>query len=425
MGILREPLVHFLALGALVYVAANHRPGQYEIDAGPEQQARLVRTYFEQYGARPTSSQLQRALDEYVRNEILYREGLAMGLERDDEIVRRRVVQKIEFVNEDLDAVAEPDGSGVERYFAQHRDRYDTEPTVSFEQVFFSADRGGDLAARNRAAGAFAALAAWGDDAAAWRKFERARKGLVTQGGDSFAEGREFRALTRAAANGVFGDTGLSAELFTSPTGQWAGPFKSAYGWHLVRVTERQPAHRAQLDAVRARVQADYVADLRERANAEAYRKIASKYRVITDTPRAAWASPPAITRDGATPVATASRIASTLPPHVVRGAVPGVADPTSAVAVRPPAARPSGEVAASVVPVGLADGEVATSVARIASRQRPPAPQLGGDPLAGVPKTIAARPSGNVAASVALTERSVGVARSAPVAASSSRPRT
>jgi peptidyl-prolyl cis-trans isomerase C len=343
--------VHFLALGALVYVAANHsQSGQYEIDAGPEQRARLARTYFEQYGALPTSSQLERALDEYVRNEILYREGLAMGLERDDEIVRRRVVQKIEFVNEDLDAVAEPDGSGVERYFAQHRDRYDTEPTVSFEHVFFSADRGGDLAARNRAVGAFAALTAWGDDAAAWRKFERAQKGEVTQGGDAFAEGREFRALTRAAANGVFGETGLSAELFTSPTGQWAGPFKSAYGWHLVRVTERQPAHRAELDAVRARVQADYVADLRERANAEAYRKIASKYRVITHTPRVAWTAPPAITGDGVTPVA--SRV-------VALGAT------------QTTAGHPSGEAAANVAPVGLAIGVAPSAPVAATSRPR------------------------------------------------------
>jgi hypothetical protein len=193
------------------------------------------------------------------------------------------VVQKSEFVNEDLDAVVEPDGAGVERYFAQHRDRYDTEPTVSFEQVFFSADRGGDLTARNRALSAFAALAAWGDDPAAWRKFERAQKGEVTQGGDAFAEGHEFRALTRTAANGVFGDTGLSAALFTSPTGQWVGPFESAYGWHLVRVIDRQPAHHAELEVVRARVQADYVADVRGRANAEAYRKIASKYQIVTD----------------------------------------------------------------------------------------------------------------------------------------------
>jgi peptidyl-prolyl cis-trans isomerase C len=294
MGIFREPLVHFLALGTLLYVAANHtQSGQYEIDAGPQQQARLARTYFEQYGAVPTSLQLERALDEYVRNEVLYREGLAMGLERDDEIVRRRVVQKIEFVNEDLDAGTEPDGAGVERYFAQHRDQYDTEPTVSFEQVFFSADRGGDLTARKRAVTAFAALAAWGDDAAAWRKFERAQKARVTQGGDAFAEGRQFRHLTQTAANGVFGDAGLSGELFTSPIGQWAGPFKSAYGWHLVRVTDRQPAHHAELEAVRARVQADYAADLRERANAEAYRKIASKYRVINDAPGAAWSARP------------------------------------------------------------------------------------------------------------------------------------
>ena len=308
MWIFREPLVHFLALGALVYVAANHsQSGQYEIDAGPEQRARLAKTYFEQYGAPPTLAQLQRALDEYVRNEILYREGLAMGLDRDDEIVRRRVVQKLEFVNEDLDAGAEPDGAGVEDYFAQHRDRYDTEPVVSFEQVFFSAERGGDQTARDRAVSAFAALAAWGEDAAAWRKFERAQKGEVTRDGDAFAEGREFRSLTRTAANGVVGDTGLSAALFTSPTGQWDGPFKSAYGWHIVRVTDRLPALRAELGAVRARVRADYVADLRERANAEAYRKIASKYRVINDAQRTAWAAQPTPAGAGAAPGAMGS----------------------------------------------------------------------------------------------------------------------
>ena len=114
MRILREPLLHFLVLGALVYAASNRSEStRYQIDVGSAQRARLARTYLEQYGVPPTGAQLERALDEYVRNEILYREGLAMGLERDDEIVRRRVVQKIEFVNEDLDAAVAPDASPV------------------------------------------------------------------------------------------------------------------------------------------------------------------------------------------------------------------------------------------------------------------------------------------------------------------------
>jgi hypothetical protein len=289
MRVLREPLVHFLVLGVLVYVAANRgESARYEIDAGPEQRARLARTYYEQYGAPPTAAQLGLAVDEYVRNEILYREGLAMGLERDDEIVRRRVVQKIEFVNEDLDAVSEPDGSGIEQYFAQHRDRYDTEPAVSFEQLFFSTDRGGDAIARRRAE---AALAEQSRPGAQAHVAGNAVGPVVARGADAFAEGQEFRALTRTGANSVFGDTNLSAELFTSPTGQWVGPFKSAYGWHIVRITDRQPTRHAELAEVRSRVHADYIADLRARANAEAFSKIAAKYRVITNTPSSATAA--------------------------------------------------------------------------------------------------------------------------------------
>src|SRR5882757_8210105 len=305
MRILREPLVHFLLLGVLVYVASSHNEStRFQIYAGPEQRARLARTYFEQYGVAPTPSQLGQALDEYVRNEILYREGLALGLERDDEIVRRRVVQKIEFVNEDLEAAVAPDPAGIDRYFADHRDRYDSEPTVSFEQIFFSSDRGGDAVARRRAEAGLVEVTELAGQRVQSADVRQGRD--AWQAGDAFAEGREFRALTRAGANSLFGDTELSAALFTGPAGQWAGPFRSAYGWHVVRLTDRQPAHHAKLETVLARVQSDYLADLREHANAEAYRKIASKYRIISDGPRTQLAAQPAASESAAAALATA-----------------------------------------------------------------------------------------------------------------------
>jgi peptidyl-prolyl cis-trans isomerase C len=273
MRILREPLLHFLVLGAFVYVAATHfdtDSTRYQIDAGPAQRARIAATYLQQYGVSATPGQLDHLLDQYVRSEILYREGLAMGLAQNDEIVRRRVVQKIEFVNEDLDTGVEPDGARLAAYFERHRDRYDTAPTVSFEQIFFSADRGGDAAAKGRAE---AALQASSSGKAA--------------DGDAFATGAEFSSLSRTDANSLFGDSQLSAALFAHPARAWTGPFRSAYGWHLVRITDRQPAHAVQLDAVKARVRSDYVADLREQANGLAFRRIASKYRIVTAEPRA------------------------------------------------------------------------------------------------------------------------------------------
>src|SRR5262245_13603118 len=153
MRILREPLLHFMVLGALVFVAARELggdAGRYRIDAGPEQRARIATTYLQQYGVAPTDAQLGYLLDQYVRSEILFREGLALGLDRDDEIVRRRVVQKIEFLNEDTDTIAASDGE-LEKFFASHRSRYLTPATVSLTQLFFSADSQGEADAHRRA----------------------------------------------------------------------------------------------------------------------------------------------------------------------------------------------------------------------------------------------------------------------------------
>ncbi|HKT71886.1 MAG TPA: hypothetical protein VJQ47_03285 [Steroidobacteraceae bacterium] len=94
MRLIKDPLLHFVALGALTFGVIQHfDPGshRYEIDAGARERARLAALYLQQYGAAPTTDELQKLLDQYVRGEILYREGLALGLEQDDEIVRRRV----------------------------------------------------------------------------------------------------------------------------------------------------------------------------------------------------------------------------------------------------------------------------------------------------------------------------------------------
>jgi parvulin-like peptidyl-prolyl isomerase len=280
MRILREPLLHFLLLGGLVYAASvqlEADSGRYRIDAGPARRARLEATYRQQYGVAPTQAQLAQLLDQYIRGEILYREGLAMGLEQDDEIVRRRVVQKVEFVNEDLDTEAQPDEPGLAAYFRAHQDRYNTAPEVSFRQIFVSADTGGDGVARLRAQRIL-------------RSLRRGNAGAAPNDslpGDPFAAGSQFTALSRAAANSLFGDSQLSEALFAQPVGEWTGPYRSAYGWHLVRICDRQEARAAALQAVRARVIADYLSDLRTQRNLLAFRRIAGKYHIVTSEPRA------------------------------------------------------------------------------------------------------------------------------------------
>ena len=287
MRILREPLLHFLVLGTLVYAASVQLEAdsdRYRIDAGPARRARLEATYRQQYGVAPTQAQLAQLLDQYIRGEILYREGLAMGLERDDEIVRRRVVQKVEFVNEDLDTEAQPDESGLSAYFRAHQDRYKTEPEVSFQQIFASADTGGEEVARLRAQRILRSLRGGtaGGDAASHDTAPR-----DSLPGDPFAAGSQFTALSRAAANSLFGDSQLSEALFAQPVGEWTGPYRSAYGWHLVRISAHQEARATALQVVRTRVIADYLSDLREQRNRLAFQRIAGKYRIVTSEPRA------------------------------------------------------------------------------------------------------------------------------------------
>jgi peptidyl-prolyl cis-trans isomerase C len=280
MRILREPLLHFLALGTLVYSACvyfSDDTARYRIEAGPQRQARIRSAYEQQYGVAPTAAQLQELLDHYVRDEILYREGLSLGLEQDDEIVRRRVVQKLEFVNEDLQPQGSLDEGTLQRYFETHRDRYNTTPTVTFRHIFVSADAGGGAVALARTQEILQSL----------RKSDRnGSDPRYATLGDPFAEGQEFTALSRAAANSLFGDTQLSEVLFTKAGGGWGGPYRSAYGWHLIHVVEQHEAQPASLNEVKARVTADCMADLRAQRNQLAFRRIAGKYRVITGGPR-------------------------------------------------------------------------------------------------------------------------------------------
>jgi hypothetical protein len=277
--VLREPLLHFMVLGALVFGAARQfddAADRYQIDAGPEQRARIATTYQQQYGAAPTASQLQYLLDQYVRSEILFREGLALGLDRDDEIVRRRVVQKIEFLNEDTDAIP-VDERALEKFFASHQSRYVTPATVSFTQVYFSADSKGEREARVRAEAALDTLGRSRGTA------PDSRHASAAIGSDRFEGGNEFAQLSAASAQRIFGDSQLSAALFTAPAGKWAGPLRSAFGWHLVRVIQRDPSQAPPLERVKERVQADYVAAERERRNEAEFQRLARKYRVVAD----------------------------------------------------------------------------------------------------------------------------------------------
>jgi len=271
--LVREPFFHFIALGILTWLCLTHARSmteRYVIHVSPAQRERLALAYQQQYAQPPTAEQLQQLLERYVTEEIFVREGLALHLERDDEIVRRRIAQKFQFLRTDLSVPQDPAPGVLEGWFDRNQVRYMTPVRVSFAQIYFSPDRDGEARARVRAMNAL-------------NRLHPALSAGVPQLGDAFPGPGTAVALERDAVERVFGKSELSEALFAAPVAQWLGPIRSGYGWHLIYLTERKPSQPAVLDDVRSRVLADYMEEQREILNAQAVVRLRAKYTIIRD----------------------------------------------------------------------------------------------------------------------------------------------
>ncbi len=268
--IVREPLVHFFLAGLVLYGLAVHHRAQtdiYRIVVTPERVSKLAADYRQQFGAPPTPQGVQALIDRYVDEEILFRQGLAMRLDQDDEIVRRRVVQKMQFLQQDLATPQEPSEAALEAYYKDHLARYAHPGHVAFSHIYFSPERGGDEAARRRAAAVLAEL----NDAVS-RAPDR---------GDAFADLYDYAAFGPTEARRLFGDSELARRVFQAPVGRWSGPYRSAYGWHLVRVQSAEAAQAPALSEVRDQVRTDVITDAQAEANRKSFAALKARFAVV------------------------------------------------------------------------------------------------------------------------------------------------
>ncbi len=267
----REPFLQFLALGLLVLLAkgwSGGTPERYHVTIGPADVRRLATGYEWQFGRPPTAAELDHLVDRHIEEEILYREGVALGLDRDDEIVRRRVVQKLQFLQEDTALVPEPDDAALRSFRARHADRYREPARATFRHLYFSPDDGGPQAGRARAAAALAPRPNGTD-------------GPLPAAGDPFPGRDRYVAIDAAGLARIVGDSELARTLFALAPGEWHGPLQSGYGWHLVYVETIEPAREPPLGDVRDEVRADYIDEQQQAINAAALAAIKSRYVVL------------------------------------------------------------------------------------------------------------------------------------------------
>ncbi len=272
-----------MLLGAALYLGALARqPAGPEARAGRDATirvpARVITRAREEWtrreGAAPDPSQTRAAVEPFVREELLYREALALGLDRGDLIVRRRLVQKMRFVIEELAVVPEPSDAQLAAWVGEHAERYRQPARVSLEHHFFARDGRTPAALEDAAAAALGAL----------------RAGEAGARGDSFVHGRSFTGRSEAELRRVFGPEFAAAALALEP-GAWSGPIASSYGLHLVRVTQRDAERAARLEDVREAARADWRAARREQAQEEELLRRLARYEVLLAEDDASGAS--------------------------------------------------------------------------------------------------------------------------------------
>lgn len=264
-----EPLVHFVVAGLLLFIAGRIYETQtdvYRIVVTPRHVAQLAHDYALQFGAQPDPPTLEALVQADLRDEVLYRQGQAMKLADGDEIVRRRVVQKMQFLMQDVNAPADPTPAQLQAFYDAHAGRYLAPPRATFSHIYFAAE-GGDEVARARAQALLGAL-----------------RNDVTRApdrGDPFPDLYDFSAADPQQVQRLFGHTPFAEAVFKAPVGQWSGPYRSGYGWHLLYVDAREPPARAPLAAVKDAVRVDELQDAQDRANRAAFDKLARRFTIV------------------------------------------------------------------------------------------------------------------------------------------------
>lgn len=260
---LKEPLIHFLLIGALLffgYGLFNREPeaGMRTVQITTAEANWLKETWARQWHRPPSEAEFQGLLAGYLKETLLAREAEAMGLAQNDTIIRRRLAQKMEFVVQDTARLVDPDDEALRHFHDANPSRYQRPANVSFTQIFFKT------------------LPAAGQALAQLPK--RHPDSL----GDPSMLARDHAGADLQAVQSQFGEA-FGTQLFASEPGQWLGPLASTYGFHLVWVNDRQLATVRPFVEIRSQVLGDWQRDQQDKAGERYFVELRKKYTVVVD----------------------------------------------------------------------------------------------------------------------------------------------
>lgn len=271
--LLKEPLVHFLALALgifALYGALNRSDGPRadEIVVTGAKIEQLAGLFAKTRQRAPTATELKGLVDDHVKEEILYREALALGLDKDDTVIRRRLRLKMEFLSQAEADAATPVDTELEAFLKANPERFQIDPMLALRQVFLNPERHGE-AIEQQAASVLEVLRSdpAGDPSAL---------------GDATTLPAELPLTRKASIGQIFGSDFAEA-VARIPPNMWAGPIKSSFGLHIVQVGESRPGRPATLAEMRARVAQEWANEQRRQIEEKQFAERLKRYRITIE----------------------------------------------------------------------------------------------------------------------------------------------
>ena len=273
---LKEPLFHFLLIGAGLFLLYGWqtdddalRPDQIVFTEAKIDQ--FINLWERKWQRLPTQQELQGLIEQQIREEVLYREALAMGLDKDDQVVRRRMSQKMEFISNDLASLVEPDDEQLQTYLDEHPEKFAIPGRISYSQVYLNLSQRGEQV--------------YTDAERLLTELSQSTVDIdISMAGDSFMGGYSFNNETDFGVARLFGKA-FALELFKLPVGEWTGPVESGYGLHLVHVDSRTDSRAPSLEQVRDKVRGEWLAEQQRKTNDLLYSELRKRYDITIEGP--------------------------------------------------------------------------------------------------------------------------------------------
>lgn len=277
--LLKEPLLHFIAVGAalfFIYYATAYRPdinksGDIIVISSSDIE-RLAYLFEKTWQRPPNNKELKGLVDDYLEEEVLYREAMKLGLDKDDTVVRRRMRQKMEFFVNDLTQQTAPTEKQLKEFLQKNKDKYRTESRLSFKQIFFKPDKESE----NRSNRIINLR----------EKLNKKQNSIqnTTDLGDATILPVNLEMVTVSEVDNQFGK-GFGYKLYELAPNRWEGPVESAYGYHLIFIEEKTEGEDPKLSEIRSEVERDWKYSLQKELEQEYLKKKLDEYNVQIQWP--------------------------------------------------------------------------------------------------------------------------------------------